>query len=195
MSSNTKKVMGAILVIALVAIAAGLFIHDRLEENKKNTLDDDISGYEVDENSPQSVGLGEIAPDFTLNTLDGKTVTLSDLRGKKVILNFWATWCPPCKDEMPHFQEYYEKYAEEDHVEILAVNYTIKDKIASVENFVKSYDLTFPVLLMEEEGINETYKVYTIPSTFFINTKGKIEKQILGPLDLETLRDYVTELE
>jgi len=195
MSSNKKKVMGAILVIALVAIAAGLFIHDRLEENKKNTLDDDIPGYEVDESSPQSVALGELAPDFTLKTLDGKSVTLSDLKGKKVILNFWATWCPPCKDEMPHFQEYYEKYAEEDHVEILAVNYTIKDKIASVENFVKSYDLTFPVLLMEEEGINETYKVYTIPSTFFINTKGEIEKQILGPLDLDTLRDYVTELE
>lgn len=145
--------------------------------------------------SPQSVGLGKPAPDFTLNTLDGNPLTLSDLKGKKVILNFWATWCPPCKDEMPHFQEYYEKYAEEDNVEIVAVNYTLNDKMASVENFVKSYDLTFPVLLMEEEDVRETYKVYTLPSTFFINSKGVIEKQVLGPLDLDTLRNYVTALE
>nr|MBO2505170.1 thiol-disulfide oxidoreductase [Bacilli bacterium] len=190
-----KKALGAIVIIALVAIAAGMFIHDKLEENKKNALDDDTPGYEVGKGSPQSVGLGKPAPDFTLNTLDGNPLTLSDLKGKKVILNFWATWCPPCKDEMPHFQEYYEKYAEEDNVEIVAVNYTLNDKMASVENFVKSYDLTFPVLLMEEEDVRETYKVYTLPSTFFINSKGVIEKQVLGPLDLDTLRNYVTALE
>ncbi|MFO7317023.1 MAG: redoxin domain-containing protein [Bacilli bacterium] len=195
MSNNMKKALGAIVIIALVAIAAGMFIHDKLEENKKNALDDDTPGYEVGKGSPQSVGLGKPAPDFTLNTLDGNPLTLSDLKGKKVILNFWATWCPPCKDEMPHFQEYYEKYAEEDNVEIVAVNYTLNDKMASVENFVKSYDLTFPVLLMEEEDVRETYKVYTLPSTFFINSKGVIEKQVLGPLDLDTLRNYVTALE
>ncbi|MFC5540434.1 peroxiredoxin family protein [Ureibacillus suwonensis] len=195
MSNNMKKALGAIVIIALVAIAAGMFIHDKLEENKKNALDDDTPGYEVGKGSPQSVGLEKPAPDFTLNTLDGNPLTLSDLKGKKVILNFWATWCPPCKDEMPHFQEYYEKYAEEDNVEIVAVNYTLNDKMASVENFVKSYDLTFPVLLMEEEDVRETYKVYTLPSTFFINSKGVIEKQVLGPLDLDTLRNYVTALE
>lgn len=195
MSNNMKKALGAIVIIALVAIAAGMFIHDKLEENKKNALDDDTPGYEVGKGSPQSVGLGKPAPDFTLNTLDGNPLTLSNLKGKKVILNFWATWCPPCKDEMPHFQEYYEKYAEEDNVEIVAVNYTLNDKMASVENFVKSYDLTFPVLLMEEEDVRETYKVYTLPSTFFINSKGVIEKQVLGPLDLDTLRNYVTALE
>ncbi|WP_342470122.1 redoxin domain-containing protein [Ureibacillus sp. FSL K6-3587] len=195
MSNNMKKALGAIVIIALVAIATGMFIHDKLEENKKNALDDDTPGYEVGKGSPQSVGLGKPAPDFTLNTLDGNPLTLSDLKGKKVILNFWATWCPPCKDEMPHFQEYYEKYAEEDNVEIVAVNYTLNDKMASVENFVKSYDLTFPVLLMEEEDVRETYKVYTLPSTFFINSKGVIEKQVLGPLDLDTLRNYVTALE
>jgi len=195
MSNNMKKALGAIVIIALVAIAAGMFIHDKLEENKKNALDDDTPGYEVGKGSPQSVGLEKPAPDFTLNTLDGNPLTLSDLKGKKVILNFWATWCPPCKDEMPHFQEYYEKYAEEDNVEIVAVNYTLNDKMTSVENFVKSYDLTFPVLLMEEEDVRETYKVYTLPSTFFINSKGVIEKQVLGPLDLDTLRNYVTALE
>lgn len=96
---------------------------------------------------------------------------------------------------MPYFQEYYKKYAKKDNVEIVAVNLTFNDNLTNVQNFVKSYDLTFPILLMEEEGLNLTYKVYTIPSTFMINTKGEIEKQILGPLDLDTLRDYITNLE
>jgi len=192
--NNKKKVISALLIIALVVIAVTTFINKQLDRNK-NTLDDNIPGYEVKSDSPQSVGLGKPAPDFTLKTLDGNTMTLSDLKGKKVILNFWASWCPPCKDEMPYFQEYYKKYAKKDNVEIVAVNLTFNDNLTNVENFVKSYDLTFPILLMEEEGLNLTYKIYTIPSTFMINTKGEIEKQILGPLDLDTLRDYITNLE
>ncbi|MED3661791.1 redoxin domain-containing protein [Ureibacillus sp. FSL K6-8385] len=194
MNSRKKKAFGAIIVIVLVAVAAGTFIYQQLQKNQ-NTLDDDVPGYEVKADSPQSVGLGKPAPDFTLETLDGKTVTLSDLKGKKVVLNFWATWCPPCKDEMPHFQDYYEKYAKEDNAEIVAVNLTFRDRLSNVENFVESFGVTFPVLLMEDEELMETYKVYTIPSTFMINTKGEVEKQILGPLDLDTLRGYVTNLE
>lgn len=194
MNSSMKKAIGAILVIALVVIAVGTFIHKQLKPNE-NALDNDIPVYEVKEDSPQSVGLGEPAPDFTLKTLDGKTMTLSELKGKKVVLNFWATWCPPCKEEMPFFQQYYEKYADEDNVEIVAVNITLKDKLDQVKSFVESYHLTFPILLMEEEDLMETYRIYTIPSTFMINTKGEIEKQILGPLDVDTLRDYVTNLE
>lgn len=192
MSSGMKKVIGAIVVIALVAIMVGTFVKNKMEENNAKV---DNPGYEVPADSPQSVGQGQAAPDFTLNSLAGESITLSELQGKKVILNFWASWCGPCKDEMPYFQDYYEKYAKEDNVEIVAVNLTHMDEIEKVEEFVDTYGLTFPILIMDDKALQNTYKVFTIPSTFMINTKGEIEKQHLGPLDVEALRDYVANLD
>ncbi|NLY80174.1 MAG: redoxin domain-containing protein [Lysinibacillus sp.] len=187
-----KKALGALVVITLVAIMVGSFIKNKVEEANEPNVDTPV--YEVAADNPQSVGQGQVAPDFTLNTLDGESITLSELQGKKVVLNFWASWCGPCKEEMPYFQEYYEKYAAEDNVEIIAVNLTHMDKIEEVQEFVDIHSLTFPILMMEEKNLQTTYKVFTIPSTFMINTKGEIEKQILGPLDLEALRDYVTNM-
>lgn len=187
-----KKVIGAIVVIALVAIMVGTFVKDKIEEDNAKI---DNLGYEVPADSPQSVGVGQVAPDFTLNTLTGEPVTLSELQGKKVVLNFWASWCGPCKDEMPYFQDYYEKYAKEDNVEIIAVNLTHMDDLEKVQGFVDTYGLTFPILIMDDKELQNTYKVFTIPSTFMINTKGEIEKQKLGPIDVEGLRDYVTKLD
>lgn len=185
MSNGMKKGIGAVIIIALVAIMVGSFMMNKFKENKITAA---TAG-------PKVATIGEVAPDFTLQTLDGKSVTLSELKGKKVVLNFWATWCPPCKEEMPHFQTYYEQYKEEDNVEIIAVNITYKDYIDKVGNFVETNSLTFPILLMEEDDISKAYKIFNIPSTFMINTKGEIEKQIVGPLDGEKLRDYVTNLE
>lgn len=195
MSNNMKKVLGALVIIALVGIMLGSFIKNKVEEEKKKALDNQPAAQEVSLNSEIGIGEGKKAPDFTLQTLDGESVTLSELQGKKVILNFWATWCPPCKSEMPYFQDYYEKYAEEDNVEIVAVNLTFQDKVDNVEAFVNGNGLTFPILLMEEPGINNTYKIVSIPSTFMIDTNGIIQKQIIGPLDEEALRNYVSKLD
>ena len=95
----------------------------------------------------------------------------------------------------PHMQKYYEKYKNEDNVEIVGVNLTYaKEKVERVETFLKSYDITFPIVLEPDESIATKYRIMTIPTTFMIDTEGRVQKKIEGPLDLDTLRENVTQL-
>ncbi|ATP39102.1 thiol-disulfide oxidoreductase [Solibacillus sp. R5-41] len=183
-----KKNIGIVIVIALVLVMVGTYIKKEIEAS--NAINENAIGTEV------GTEKGQLAPDFTLRTLDGEKMTLSDLRGKRVVLNFWATWCPPCEAEMPHMQKYYEKYAKEDNVEIVGVNLTYeREKVERVEQFVESYNITFPILLEPDASVAKKYKFVTIPATFMIDTEGKIQKQISGPLDLDTLRENVKSLD
>ncbi|MCH7320676.1 TlpA family protein disulfide reductase [Solibacillus sp. MA9] len=188
-----KKNIGILIVLVLVITMIGTYIKKELDEDKK--ISEQVMGKEVPLDETIGLEKGNIAPDFTLYNLDGKPLTLSDLKGKRVVLNFWTTWCPPCKAEMPHMQEYYEKYKEEDNVEIVGVNVTYdREKVERVEQFLKSYNITFPIVLEPDGSVTSQYKIITIPTTFMIDTEGRIQKQIIGPLDLETLRDNVTQL-
>ena len=115
------------------------------------------------------------APDFELRTLEGESVTLSDLRGKAIILNFWATWCPPCRSEMPAMQQVYTDY-EPDGFVVLAVNNTQQDRREDVENFILEQGLTFPVLLDNTGGVSTRYQVHSMPTSFFIDPEGIITR-------------------
>ncbi|MER1984484.1 MAG: TlpA disulfide reductase family protein [Solibacillus sp.] len=184
-----KKNIGLILVLVLVIMMVGTYIKQQTEQDE--AIAENAKGYEVE----TGIAKEQFAPDFTLTNLAGEEVTLSDLRGKNVILNFWATWCAPCEAEMPHFQKYYDQYAGQDNVEIIGVNATYaKEKIERVKQFTKSYDLTFPILLEPTGTVAERYEVLTIPTTFFIDAEGKVQRQIKGPLDLDALQGYVAEL-
>ncbi len=179
-----KKNIGLVLVLVLIGMALYGFLQK--ETKSQNTV-----AYLGQEEQVEE----KLAPDFTLQTLDGETLTLSELRGKKVILNFWATWCPPCRTEMPHLQEYYEKYSETDNVEIVAVNATYREQSEEkVQQFIDSFNLTFPIALANEEETLNLYEVLTIPSTFFIDTDGQIQHYIVGPLDESAVHDYVQKL-
>ncbi|WP_027954303.1 TlpA family protein disulfide reductase [Halobacillus kuroshimensis] len=138
-------------------------------------------------NAPEGLQVGDTAPDFTLETLEGEKVSLSDFKGKKVFLNYWATWCPPCREEMPEMQRFQEAHGEE--VVILAVNGTGSEK--SVENvaaFVEDGGYTFPVLLDKELSLNQDYQIISIPTTYFIGTDGTIqEPRIVGPMTYEDM--------
>ncbi|MFY3791523.1 redoxin domain-containing protein [Ureibacillus sp. MALMAid1270] len=198
-----KSILGMIIVLALVAIMLSGYIKNQLDTSKTVNEQSQIKGYEVNlEKVETGIKKGQLAPDFTLQTLTGESLTLSDLKGKKVLLNFWASWCPPCKKEMPDLQDYYENYAKEENVEIVAVNLTYTEKslttneaVEAVRLFVDSYDLTFPIPLMEEDSISKTYQILTIPSTFMIDTEGKIQRQIIGPLNVESIHEYVSQLD
>ncbi len=156
---------------------------------------DDNSEKEVWAQSEIGIEKGDAPPNFTLSTLDGKSINLSDLKGKKVVLNFWATWCSPCKAEMPHMQNYYEENQDEQNVEILAVNLTKQDRgLKALQEFVEEYELTFPVLLDETGQVGEEYKVLAIPTTYFISTNGIIYEKRIGPMNEEMLEAIVEEM-
>ena len=126
------------------------------------------------------------APDFQLERLSGATVTLSDLKGKVVLLNFWATWCGPCREEMPHLAKLYEKYRDQG-LEILAITTDEKSDRAKVAPFVEKYGLTFPVLY--DEGIADAYGVNGMPSTVYVDAQGRTRYQTTGFYGDDTTRE------
>jgi len=192
-----KKAIGLTVVLVLVVIMLGSYIKDQIEASE--AISGQAVSYEMNLDQDEGLQKGQIAPNFTLQTLDGKTFTLAELKGKKVVLNFWASWCPPCKEEMPHLQKYYEQEAEKDNAVIVAVNITHAeremDQVKTVQQFVDSFGLTFPIPLMEEEGVDQLYQIISIPSTFMIDTEGRIQHQIVGPLNRESLKEYVSSLD
>jgi thiol-disulfide isomerase/thioredoxin len=126
-----------------------------------------------------SVELGSYAPDFTLISLDGETVTLSELRGSTVVLNFWASWCAPCRYEMPLLQATYEAYGA-DGLVVLAVN--LGEERRRVEGFAEDMLATFPVFGDEETRVGTLYRVRGVPTTYFIDRDGVVRQRYVGEL-------------
>jgi len=122
---------------------------------------------------------GFLAPDFTLKTLDDQSIKLSDLRGKVVLVNIWASWCLPCRAEMPAMENVYQEYKDRDFV-VLAVNSTIQDSVTSAETFVEENQLSFPVLLDEDGSTTRAYRVQSLPTSIFIGKDGMIREIIIG---------------
>jgi peroxiredoxin len=126
------------------------------------------------------LGVGSPAPDFQLQSLDGKMVTLSSLRGRPVMLNFWATWCAPCRVEMPFIQGVFEDddWAEQGLV-ILAVN--LGEPPSKVKSFMEDNGLSFTVLLDADQSVARDYNIRGIPTTYFIDKNGIIRDMKIGP--------------
>jgi len=122
-------------------------------------------------------GIGNPAPDFQLHDIEGQTITLSNLRGSPVILNFWASWCGPCKHEMPFIQQIYEDWQSEGVI-LLSINFRETYSVAT--QFMESNELSFPVLFDTDGTVGLDYKVSGIPTTFFIDKGGSIQAQKLG---------------
>jgi peroxiredoxin len=131
---------------------------------------------------------GFYAPDFELTTLTGETVRLSALRGKPVILNFWASWCIPCQAEMPALQKVYAEYKDQG-LQVVAVNMTFQDQQDQAAAFVDKNGLTFPIPLDMKGDAGRSYLIQALPSSFFIGSNGIIIDTIIGgPIDEAVFR-------
>ncbi|HAV77811.1 MAG TPA: TlpA family protein disulfide reductase [Anaerolineae bacterium] len=137
---------------------------------------------------------GFLAPDFELQSTTGETIKLSDLRGQAVLINLWATWCPPCRAEMPAIEKVYKEY-KDDGLVVLAVNMTYQDAQSDIAPFVGEYELTFPILLDRSGSVGTAYQLRSLPSSFFVDRNGIINEVVIGgPMAEALLRTRVEEI-
>lgn len=175
--NRTQRIILYILV--LIAGAAWLALSVETDET-----------FVVEGPAPQA---GFAAPDFTLSTATGETYTLSDLKGQAVLVNMWATWCPPCRAEMPAMENMYQEYKDQGFV-VLAVNNTFQDNPFEIAAFTAEYGLTFPILLDETGDTSRAYQVRSLPSSYFINRQGIITEVVIGgPMSEALLRTRIEE--
>jgi peroxiredoxin len=140
---------------------------------------------------PPAPQIGHPAPDFTLTTLEGETVTLSDLRGQAVLINFWATWCGPCRIEMPDIESVYDQYADEGFV-VLAVNDA--EPAGLVSAYVTDLGLSFPIVMDPTRDVQHLYQVRAFPTSYFIDRDGVVQEAIFGSMTRPVIEDRVEDL-
>jgi peroxiredoxin len=134
---------------------------------------------------------GQAAPDFTLDLLDGSTITLSELRGRVVVVNFWATWCPPCEDELPDLQTIWEDYQAEG---IVLIGVAFDEGEPAVQEMAARLGVTFPLGLEAEDSISAAYGVTGMPETFVVDQEGRVVYVHVGPVTAEELRPELDNL-
>jgi peroxiredoxin len=167
---ETKKFNYRAVILVILAVAGLLAL---FALNQKGSF---RKSFEL-----KSSDVGLPAPNFEFPGLNGKTVSLSDYRGKVVFVNIWATWCRPCVDEMPSMQKLYQEFKDDDF-EILAVSIDVLGATV-VAPFMQKYSLTFPALLDSEGTIRESYGATGIPESFIIDRQGILVKKIIGAAD------------
>jgi cytochrome c biogenesis protein CcmG, thiol:disulfide interchange protein DsbE len=169
--------LGALAVLALAA-AIALFVWAWT-----NTQGDEQSG--------DAVRVGREAPDFRLPDLNGNQVALSDHRGQVVLINFWATWCPPCRVEMPEFEAVYREYHDEGF-EILGVDQ--REPVELVEEFITERGFSWIFLLDEDFDVSREYAATSIPKSILVDRDGTVVQIWTGPLTRSTLEHHLSEL-
>ena len=185
-STRERLTRYAILALIIAAIS-GLFVQREFFGNTGAEAGETVLGL-LDANT---VEVGQPVPDFAIRDVNGDIVRLSDFRGKVVVLNFWATWCPPCRAEMPDFQEVFEAREAAGDFAILAVDKLLEDTEDAVRQFVEEFGLTFAVGFDETDEIFERYNVRGLPSTFFIDRDGILRQKSLGPIFGDLLTDGI----
>ena len=140
--------------------------------------------------------VGEPAPGFVLPSLTGEPISSADFRGRILVLNFWATWCPPCRAEMPDLQALSIERQEANDLAVLAVDFLAEDSLEAVRYFVRDFGLTFPIATDTQEGaVAERYGVRGLPVTFFIDRDGILRKINHGPVFGDLLRQGIAAAE
>ena len=181
MSKNKLTGLLALLLVALLAVAG--LLYSRLSDGYTPNAPAGSASSETAESSPLVP-----APDFTVYTADGDEVTLSEQLGKPVVLNFWASWCGPCKNEMPHFEEAAARL--EGEVTFMMINVTDGDRetVETASTFIADKGYTFPVYYDTELQAPRLYGASSLPLTFFVDAEGHAVTYAVGSLDAQLLQ-------
>ncbi len=182
---KSKKSFVIIISVLVVLIVGASVLYKNLSSkvNLIPNIPTNVSSTVESENETT-----HLAPDFTVYDKDGKAVKLTDYFGKPIVLNFWASWCGPCKAEMPDFDEKYKKY--KDDVVFLMVNMTdgYRETVDSAQSFVESQGFSFNVLFDKDIDAGNTYQVYSFPTTYFIDKDGNLVTRAVGMMSAESLQ-------
>ncbi len=173
-------ILSGILILAMVGAGAAYRV---LQEQYKPETDTGSQNESVN-----------TAPDFTVQDDAGQAVRLSDFSGKPMVVNFWATWCGPCKSELPAFEAAYHAY--KDEVGFMMVNLTDgqRETVEAVKAFIDQNGYSFPVYYDTEYSASQAYGVYSVPLTVFIDADGTIQNAQIGAMSADVLEGYLQEL-
>ncbi|MDA7026236.1 endospore biogenesis thiol-disulfide oxidoreductase StoA [Bacillus sp. CLL-7-23] len=134
------------------------------------------------------VGFQPEASAMDMKTIEGQSIKVP-AQGRKTIIHFWTSWCPPCREELPRFQSFYDQHQSD--VQLITINLlNAEQNERAVKQFIKANQLSFPIVFDRTGEMMKKYKVITIPSTFFLNEKGKLEKSIVGPITVEQMKTW-----
>ncbi len=175
----------AIAAVVLAVLVAGAYVAGRRRSSGGQPAVDTAPGA-LDSNEPT---VGRAAPDFALRRTDGTVVKLSDLHGKVVFLNFWATWCLPCKQELPDIQKVYDEKRTAG-LEVLEINY--QEGRADALAYFEARSLTMP-LLLDSGSVFDQYKLKGLPDSFFIDRDGKLSSMNIGLLSADKMRQHLAD--
>ncbi len=184
--NNKKTFLLLIVLVVIIAVALGAYnyLGDRVEADNLAQNNNEATSLSPSDDSEKEA---ELVPDFAVTNLEGDTVRLSDFRGKPTVVNFWASWCGPCKMEMPDFQKAYDMYGSD--INFLMINMTdnSRETVELAHEFIQGEGYTFPVYYDTSMEAAMVYGVTTIPQTYFIKADGTMGAYAQSMLDMATI--------